>query len=138
MNIMAVSRHNGFSKFVPDASVTFARVLLQRNAHGCRCSLRGLACRAALETFVRGIISWIVFFSAGVLCAGSYFYRLHPEHAPETDLPKIRGELEDAMKRAERIKEAWQGQPQAGEKPSQPERQSPPANTPAEHAATQK
>ena len=94
---------------------------------------------AALETFVRGIISWIVFFSAGVLCAGSYFYRLHPEHTPETDLPKIRTELEGAVKRVERIKEAWQADPQTEAKPGEDaEKKAPPANAPSEHAAIQR
>lgn len=58
---------------------------------------------------MRGIISWIVFFSAGVLCAGAYFYRLHPEHQPETDLPRVRQELDEAIDRGKRLKRAWDG-----------------------------
>lgn len=82
------------------------------------------------ENPVRGIISWIVFFSAGVLCAGSYFYRLHPEHTPETDLPKIRGELEGVVDRANRIKEAWHAEPQTEKPAPEPEKKPPPANSP--------
>lgn len=88
---------------------------------------------------MRGIISWIVFFSAGVLCAGAYFYRLHPEHQPENDLPRVRQEVEEAIDRGRRLKRAWDGPDQAQSEPApapqkapQPEQpaKGPPANTP--------
>ena len=62
---------------------------------------------------MRGIISWILFFSAGVICAGSYFYRLHPEHEPEADLPRARNELDELVERGKRLKRAWDGDNQA-------------------------
>lgn len=87
---------------------------------------------------MRGIISWIIFFSAGVFCAGVYFYRLHPEHQPETDLPRVRNEMEEAIERGKRLKRAWDGPdqaqaaPQDPQPPAQPEtpKKGPPANTP--------
>jgi hypothetical protein len=78
---------------------------------------------------VRGIISWIIFFSAGVICAGAYFYRLHPEHQPETDIPRVRTEVEEAIERGKRIKRAWDGSDQADAAPAQaaPAKESPAA-----------
>lgn len=76
---------------------------------------------------MRGIISWIIFFTAGVLCAGSYFYRLHPEHQPETDLPRVRGEMEDAVERAKRLKRAWEGDAEADASPKEDPAKSAPA-----------
>jgi len=74
--------------------------------------------QAASEAIVRGIISWIIFFSAGVICAGAYFYRLHPEHQPETDLPRVRTEVEEAIERGKRIKRAWDAPDQAEAAPA--------------------
>jgi len=99
--------------------------------------------RAAPEAIVRGIISWIVFFSAGVLCAGSYFYRLHPEHSPESDLPRLRQELESAYEKAERLKRAWQDRSKQPETPAPRAEHAAPssegeAEPPAEHAGVQR
>ncbi|MBZ0136463.1 MAG: hypothetical protein K8I27_08840 [Planctomycetes bacterium] len=56
---------------------------------------------------MRGIIGYIFFFTIGLVSAGAYFYQLHPEHAPETDLPRLREDMDDAMERGRRIREAW-------------------------------
>lgn len=56
---------------------------------------------------MRGIIGYIFFFTIGLVSAGAYFYQLHPEHSPEADMPRLREDLDDAMRRGERIKEAW-------------------------------
>ncbi|MBX3474678.1 MAG: hypothetical protein KF754_09870 [Planctomycetes bacterium] len=98
---------------------------------------------------MRGIISWILFFSAGVFCAGACFYRLHPEHQPETDLPRVRQEMEEAIDRGKRLKRAWEGPDQAQSAPEpQPEklppqqpaepRKTPPANTPTRQGRVSK
>jgi len=76
---------------------------------------------------VRGIISWILFFSAGVICAGSYFYRLHPEHEPEADLPRARNELDELVERGKRLKRAWDGDNQAENAPAPQQPPAPPA-----------
>lgn len=56
---------------------------------------------------MRGIIGYIIFFTIGLVSAGAYFYQLHPEHSPETDLPRLRDDLDNAMERGRRLKEAW-------------------------------
>ena len=56
---------------------------------------------------MRGIIGYIFFFTIGLVSAGAYFYQLHPEHSPETDLPHLRKDFDDAVDRGKRLKEAW-------------------------------
>jgi hypothetical protein len=56
---------------------------------------------------VRGIVGYIFFFSIGLVSAGAYFYQLHPEHTPQSDLPRLRQDFDDALERGRRVKEAW-------------------------------
>lgn len=59
------------------------------------------------ETDVRGIVSYIFFFTCGLVAAGAYFYSLHPNLSFQQDLPRIRGTLDEAVERGRRIQEAW-------------------------------
>jgi hypothetical protein len=56
---------------------------------------------------LRGIIGYIIFFTVGLVCAGAYFYQLHPEHSPDADLPRLRKDVDDAVERGRRLKDAW-------------------------------
>jgi len=85
------------------------RFRLQQTRHRCRF----WGGRQALK----GIISYIVFFSIGLLCAGLYFYRLHPEHSPDADIPRLRKDVDDAMDRGRRLREAWD-RPESAEEAS--------------------
>ncbi|RIK62150.1 MAG: hypothetical protein DCC64_11600 [Planctomycetota bacterium] len=60
---------------------------------------------------IRSLFAYIFVFTAGLACAASYFYSLHPEHTPEDDMPKMRIDLEDALERARRAKDAWESAP---------------------------
>lgn len=62
---------------------------------------------------MRGIIGYIFFFSVGLLSAGAYFYQLHPEHTVDNDIPRLRKDVDDAMKRGQRLREAWNDQDSA-------------------------
>lgn len=86
---------------------------------------------------MRGIISWIIFFSAGVICAGSYFYRLHPEHEPEADLPRARNEVDELVERGKRLKRAWDGDSHDSQAQDAPAPQQPPAAPPVTPARNQ-
>lgn len=63
------------------------------------------------ETDVRGIVSYIFFFTCGLIAAGAYFYSLHPQLSFQQDLPRIRGTLDEAIERGRRIQEAWREPP---------------------------
>lgn len=56
---------------------------------------------------MRGIVSYIFFFTCGLIAAGAYFYSLHPQLSFQNDLPRIRGTLDEAIERGRRIQEAW-------------------------------
>lgn len=56
---------------------------------------------------MRTITGFIVFFAVGLFTAGVYFYRLHPDASFAADLPRMREDLDDAMERGKRLKEAW-------------------------------
>jgi hypothetical protein len=56
---------------------------------------------------LREIVGYIIFFTVGLICAGAYFYQLHPEHSPDADLPRLRKDVDDAMDRGRRLKDAW-------------------------------
>ncbi|MBV6516486.1 MAG: hypothetical protein HPKKFMNG_02171 [Planctomycetes bacterium] len=60
---------------------------------------------------IRSLFAYIFVFTAGLACAASYFYSLHPEHTPEDDMPKMRIDLEDVLERARRAKGAWESAP---------------------------
>ncbi|MCC6465510.1 MAG: hypothetical protein IT463_09250 [Planctomycetes bacterium] len=76
---------------------------------------------------MRALIGYILFFSAGLACAGAYFYQLHPEHKPETDLPRIRDDMDRAIERGRNLRDAWQGEspPANDRKPDQASVQGP-------------
>jgi hypothetical protein len=56
---------------------------------------------------VRGIVGYIFFFTVGLVSAGAYFYQLHPEHTIDGDLPRLRKDVDDAMQRGRRLRDAW-------------------------------
>jgi hypothetical protein len=56
---------------------------------------------------LREIVGYIIFFTVGLVCAGAYFYQLHPEHSPDADLPRLRKDVDDAVDRGRRLKDAW-------------------------------
>ncbi len=57
---------------------------------------------------IRSLFAYVFIFTAGLACAAAYFYSLHPEHSPEDDMPRMRIDLEDALQRAQRAKDAWE------------------------------
>jgi hypothetical protein len=61
----------------------------------------------AREAGLREIVGYIIFFTVGLVCAGTYFYQLHPEHTPDADLPRLRKDVDDAVDRGRRIRDAW-------------------------------
>jgi len=60
---------------------------------------------------IRSLFAYIFMFTAGLASAAAYFYSIHPEHVPEEDFPRMRLDLEDAMDRARRAKDAWEMPP---------------------------
>lgn len=56
---------------------------------------------------MRGIIGYIFFFTVGLISAGAYFYQLHPEHSIDGDVPRLRKDVDDALDRGRRLREAW-------------------------------
>jgi hypothetical protein len=60
---------------------------------------------------IRSLFAYIFMFTAGLASAAAYFYSIHPEHAPEEDYPRMRLDLDDALERARRAKDAWETQP---------------------------
>jgi len=56
---------------------------------------------------VRGIVGYIIFFAVGLVSAGAYFYQLHPEHSVDADLPRLRKDVDDALERGKRLRDAW-------------------------------
>jgi hypothetical protein len=56
---------------------------------------------------LREIVGYIIFFTVGLGCAGAYFYHVHPEHSPDTDLPRLRKDMDEAVERGRRLKDAW-------------------------------
>lgn len=67
------------------------------------------------ERPVRDIIGYIFFFTIGLVSAGMYFYQLHPEHSMESDMPRIKRDVDDVMERGQRMREAWNDD--SGDKP---------------------
>jgi hypothetical protein len=57
---------------------------------------------------MRGLITYLFFFTCGLVAAGAYFYQLHPEHSIENDLPRMRRAVDDAIERGRRVQEAWE------------------------------
>jgi hypothetical protein len=57
---------------------------------------------------VRGIIGYIAFFTCGLVAAGAYFYQLHPEHSIDTDLPRMRKQVDEAVDRGRKLRDAWE------------------------------
>lgn len=87
---------------------------------------------------MRTILTFVVFFAAGLLTAGTYFYGRHPQHSPLEDVPRFRRDVEDVIERGRKLHEAWQnkGEPDAPE--SEPEKTAPrdePPEPPARPAA---
>lgn len=83
---------------------------------------------------IRSLFAYIFLFTAGLASAAAYFYSIHPEHVPEDDFPRMRLDLEDAVERARRAREAWeapapiQQQPtQSAESKAPPKTKKPPA-----------
>ena len=64
---------------------------------------------------MRGIVGYIFFFTIGLLSAGAYFYQLHPEASVDADLPRLRKDVDDALNRGQRIRDAWDKKPAADE-----------------------
>ncbi|MHC4840625.1 MAG: hypothetical protein ACYTDT_06615 [Planctomycetota bacterium] len=56
---------------------------------------------------MRTLAGFIVFFSIGLFTAGVYFYRLHPDASFSADIPRMRKDIDDAMERGKRLKDAW-------------------------------
>lgn len=56
---------------------------------------------------MRGIVGYILFFTVGLVSAGAYFYQLHPEHSVDADLPRMRKDVDDALERGKRLRDAW-------------------------------
>ncbi len=81
---------------------------------------------------IRALFAYIFLFTAGLASAAAYFYSIHPEHVPEDDFPRMRLDLEDAVERARRAREAWESPPpeqqtQSAETPPPPKAVKPPA-----------
>ncbi len=68
---------------------------------------------------IRALFAYIFLFTAGLASAAAYFYSIHPEHVPEDDFPRMRLDLEDAVERARRAREAWEAPPPEQAKPTQ-------------------
>ncbi|MCC6150881.1 MAG: hypothetical protein IT461_11570 [Planctomycetes bacterium] len=82
---------------------------------------------------IRSLFAYIFMFTAGLASAAAYFYSIHPEHVPEEDFPRMRLDLEDAMDRARRAKDAWEAPPkqqQAHVEPPQPHKSLPAESAP--------
>ena len=60
---------------------------------------------------IRSLFAYIFMFTAGLASAAAYFYSIHPEHAPEEDYPRMRLDLDEALERARRAKDAWETPP---------------------------
>ncbi|MCB9894233.1 MAG: hypothetical protein H6839_07285 [Planctomycetes bacterium] len=56
---------------------------------------------------MRGIVGYIFFFTIGLVSAGAYFYQLHPEASMDADLPRLRKDVDDAVERGKRLRDAW-------------------------------
>ncbi len=63
---------------------------------------------APLERFVKSIIGSLTFFTLGLLTAGWWFYRSHPDLNPEDDIPQVHEDVNDVLRRADRAKEAFE------------------------------
>ncbi|HMR80959.1 MAG TPA: hypothetical protein PKD61_37870 [Polyangiaceae bacterium] len=72
------------------------------------------------ECLLRSLIGYIFFFSVGLVAAAAYFYQLHPEHSVEGDLPRLRKDVDDALDRGKRLREAWDRRGAQPEEPAPP------------------
>ncbi len=68
---------------------------------------------------IRSLFAYIFLFTAGLASAAAYFYSIHPEHVPEDDFPRMRLDLEDAVERARRARQAWEAPPPEQQQPQQ-------------------
>lgn len=93
---------------------------MRRAARSLFCLKRGPKCADEADgrgssrgkaAMIRSLFAYIFMFTAGLASAAAYFYSIHPEHVPEEDFPRMRLDLEDAMERARRAKDAWESQP---------------------------
>jgi hypothetical protein len=75
----------------------------------------------ALEhLMIRALFAYIFVFTGGLACAAAYFYNIHPEHAPEDDMPRMRIDLEEALERARRAKDAFEAPLPPSAEPQKP------------------
>ncbi len=58
---------------------------------------------------MRTIITFVVFFAAGLITAAAYFYNRHPQHSPIDDVPYLRRDVEGLIERGGKLHEAWRG-----------------------------
>ena len=80
---------------------------------------------------IRSLFAYIFLFTAGLASAAAYFYSIHPEHVPEDDFPRVRLDLEGALERARRAKDAWEQSPPVDPKPVEKADNSKPPAPPA-------
>lgn len=58
---------------------------------------------------MRTIVTFVVFFAAGLITAATYFYNRHPQHSPIDDVPHLRRDVEGLIERGGKLHEAWRG-----------------------------
>lgn len=75
---------------------------------------------------MRSLIGYIFFFTVGLAGAAAYFYQLHPEHSIEGDLPRLRKDVDDALDRGKRLRDAWDRSSGQTEDPAAGTPQAPP------------
>lgn len=87
---------------------------------------------------IRSLFAYIFMFTAGLASAAAYFYSIHPEHAPEEDYPRMRLDLDDALERARRARDAWETPPKEQQAQVEPFKTAPAEAAPKQPAKVPK
>jgi hypothetical protein len=89
------------------------------------------------ERAVRAILGYIFFFTLGLIGAVAYFYHIHPDLSIEADLPRLRQDVEGAIERARRLRDAWHEDSAKEPAPTLEPQDPTPTTTPTGQARTQ-